>query len=259
MSDTWEFSGLEFAAAWNAVKETLPEPFVYLSGTTYYDDACRQKYEAWQRIRARWGHELEELMAVLAVPDIRLVIRGIDGRDARNAKGSIRMLASRKGNRAFLVAQKPGTEERTGGFTVVEHDVLTLGHSVAAALPTVDAGQRSAFDLIEHAGKGDGLDYSYGRSLVNDVEDRAASRSESFDRAPAATVGTIVVEQGHSRFGPRGITRSHLGWRDLVDDGRYVIVPGKPPTVVAADVRRLAELINARIVEVVQSIKDERM
>ncbi|MET9027637.1 ESX secretion-associated protein EspG [Nocardia sp. NPDC004168] len=257
MNDTWEFSGLEFAAAWHAAKESLPDPFFYLSGTTYYDDARRQKAEAWQRIQARWGRALEELMDVLTVPDIRLVIRGIDGRDARNPKGAIRMLAGRKGDRAFLVTQKPGTERRTEGFTVAEHDVLSLGHSVAEALPKVDAGRGSAFDLIEPGG--DGLDYSYGRSLVNDVEDRTAGRSESFDRAPAATVGTIVVEQGHSRFGPRGITRAHLAWRDLVDDGRYAIVPGSPPTVLAADVRRLTELINARIAEVVQAIKDERM
>ncbi|WP_039795612.1 ESX secretion-associated protein EspG [Nocardia araoensis] len=257
MNDTWEFTGLEFAAAWQAAKESLPDPFFYLSGTTYYDDACRQKAEAWQRIRARWGRALEELMDVLTVPDIRLVIRGIDGRDARNPQGSIRMLASRKGDRAFLVTQKPGTERRTGGFTVAEHDVLSLGHIVATALPKVDAGRGRAFDLIEPGG--DGLDYSYGRSPVHEVEDRAASRSETFDRAPAATVGTIVVEQGHSRFGPRGITRVHLAWRDLVDDGRYAIVPGSPPTVLAADVRRLTELINARIAEVVQAIRDERM
>ncbi|MGV9972228.1 ESX secretion-associated protein EspG [Nocardia beijingensis] len=257
MNDTWEFSGLEFTAAWHAAKESLPDPFFYLSGTTYYDDARRQKDEAWQRIRTRWGRALEELMDVLMVPDIRLVIRGIDGRDARNPQGSIRILAGRKGDRAFLVTQKPGAERPTGGFTVAEHDALALGHAVAAALPKVDAGRGRAFDLL--APDGDGLDHSYGRSLVHDVEDRAASRSESFDRAQATTVGTIVVEQGHSRFGPRGIARAHLAWRDLVDDGRYAIVPGNPPTVVAADVRRLAELINARIAEVVRTIKDERM
>jgi hypothetical protein len=258
MIDTWEFSGLEFVAAWNAVNESLPDPFVYVSGTTYYDDARRQKSEAWQRIRTRWGRELEDLMSVLAVPDIRLVVRGVDGGDARNSIGSIRMLAGRRGDRAFLVTQKPDhTESRTEGFTVVEHDVLALGDVVAAALPKADAGQRPAFDLAEP--EGDGLDHFYGRSLVNDVEDRATSRRQSFERAPVATAGTIVVEQGYSRFGPRGITRTHLAWRDLVDDGRYVIVPSRPPMVAAADVRRLADLINTRIAEVVQSIKDERL
>ncbi|MEU4342430.1 hypothetical protein AB0H00_14360 [Nocardia sp. NPDC023852] len=38
----------------------------------------------------------------------------------------------------------------------------------------------------------------------------------------------IGIEQGRLRFGPRGITRRALAWRDLADDGRYVITRGTP-------------------------------
>ncbi|WP_433661719.1 ESX secretion-associated protein EspG [Nocardia sp. CA-128927] len=260
MNRTWEFTDVEFAAAWEAIKEEyLPKPFVYTGSTELYDEHRQEKIDAWQRIRARWGHELEDVLASVVRPDIRVIIRGIDGRDAKNPKGSIRMLATRKGDNAYLIVQQPGeTIWHAAGFTLIEHEVLSLADTVSAALPKVDAGKQADFEFAGQ-NNGAGMDYSYGRSKVQDLGDEQAKRTESFNRAPATTVGTIEVEQAQSRFGPRGISRFHLAWRDLVDDGRYVIVPGHPSTVVAADTRRLTGLINNQIAEVVRAIKDERV
>lgn len=259
MSRTWDFTDLEFAAAWDATQADLvPEPLVYTSGFQYYDDAREAMRDAWTGLRSRWGRELEDILAVFAVPDIRLLVRGLDGRDPRNAKGVVRMLAARKGDYAYLITQKPGRSFwHAEGFTLTEHEVLSLGDTVAAALPKVDAGKQADFTLVEPQ-SADELDYSYGRSKIQDFDDAVDSRSEKFNKTPATLDGTIVVQQGYSRFGPRGITNVHLRWRDLVDDGRYVIVPGHPTTVLAADTKRLGALINTQIAEVVRAIKDDR-
>lgn len=168
------------------------------------------------------------------------------------------MLASRKGELAYLITQKPGrTYWHAGGFTITEHAVLSLGDTVAAALPKAEAGKQSDFALIEPRAT-DELDYSYGRSKIQDYDDGIDRRSQAFNNATATLDGTIVVQQGYSRFGPRGITNANLRWCDLLDDGRYVVVPGHPATVVAADTKRLGALINTQIAEVVRAIKDDR-
>ncbi|MFF3224965.1 ESX secretion-associated protein EspG [Nocardia suismassiliense] len=259
MNRTWDFTDLEFAAAWDATQADLvPEPLVYTSSTEFYDDARAAMREAWARVRSRWGHELEEILAAIARPDIRLIVRGLDGQDPRNPKGVVRMLAARKGEVAYVITQKPGrTFWHAEGFTLTEHEVLSLGDTVAAALPKVPAGKQSDFVLVEPRAA-DEFDYSYGRSKIQDFEDAVDSRSEAFNKADATLDGTIVVQQGHSRFGPRGITNMYMRWRDLVDDGRYVIMPGNPTMVVAADTKRLGALINSHIAEVVKAIKDDR-
>ncbi|MFB8280879.1 ESX secretion-associated protein EspG [Nocardia colli] len=259
MNRTWDFTDLEFAAAWDATQSDLvPEPFVYTSSTKYYDDAREAMRTAWGDVRSRWGREVDDVLAAIAVPDIRLTVRGLDGQDVRNPKKIVRMLAARKGDYAYLIKQKPGrTYWHAGGFTLTEHEVLSLGDTVAAALPKVDAGKQSDFVLVEPRAD-DELDYSYGRSKIQDFDDGVDTRTQAFNRATSDLDGTIVVQQGYSRFGPRGITSVDIGWRDLADDGRYVVVPGHPTTVVAADTKRLGALINTQIAEVVRAIKDDR-
>ncbi|PXX66587.1 ESAT-6 protein secretion system EspG family protein [Nocardia tenerifensis] len=259
MNRTWDFTDLEFAAAWDATQADLvPEPFVYTSETKYYDDAREAMRQAWGDVLSRWGAEVTEILAAVAMPDIRLIIRGLDGQDPLNPKKIVRMLATRKGDYAYLITQKPGrTFWHAGGFTISEHEVLSLGDTVAAALPKAEAGRQSDFVLVQPRAEEE-FDYSYGRSRIQDFDDGVDRRSAEFNNATVDLDGTITVQQGYSRFGPRGITNMYLRWCDLVDDGRYVVVPGQPTTVVAADTRRLGALINTQIAEVVRAIKDDR-
>lgn len=258
MTAVLEFTPVEFAALYEELKEDgLPQPLSYRGVPQTYTESVRIKREAWQALRRRGGAELTQLVEALTRPDIRVIARGVDGLDPANPKRSLRILGVRKGDDAFLVRQEPGeTMLDSAGFTVTRHDALALGDAVAAAFPSADAGRRRDFELVDRMAQD--IDFSFGRSLVHDTGDDPAADGADFLQQPEDLTGTIEFEQGSSRFGPRGILRLYLVWRDVVDDGRYVIVPGTPARVVPADRRRMVSLINMNIAEIVRAIKDDR-
>ncbi|MFC4377446.1 ESX secretion-associated protein EspG [Nocardia halotolerans] len=254
-----EFTTVEFAAMWDELKEEgLPEPLTYRAEPRTYAESVRVKRQAWQALRQRSGPDLDAVTAALTRPDIRVVVRGIDGRDPSNAARSLRVLAVRRGDIGYVVTQRPGeTMGEAAGFTVTAHDALSLGDAVASVFPVAAAGSRREFEIIDTA-RAD-LDFTFERSLVHDDGDRSSTLGKEFLAEPEDLTGTIEIEQGWSRFGPRGVLRLYLVWRDVVDDGRYVIVPGSPMRAVPADRKRLAQLINTQIAEVVRAIKDDRV
>lgn len=262
MNRTWTFTAVEFAGLWDQLKEdALPAPFIYTTETPTYDDHEREKFEARQRVLRSLDDSFDGVLETLAQPDIRLVTTGSDA-DPDNPEGLIRLLAARLGDRGYLVKQLPGeTIWHSGGFIVTECDPLRLAEAVVAELPEADAGRQDDIVLVDTVGDDeDDLDYSYGRSPVNAdaVENSVRRRCDEFRGSRVTSSGSIEIVQGRSEFGPRGITRYHLGWRDLAGDGRYVTVFDTPPVAVAANARRMAALIDAEIVKVVQTIKDER-
>ncbi|NNH74043.1 hypothetical protein HLB23_30020 [Nocardia uniformis] len=84
-----------------------------------------------------------------------------------------------------------------------------------------------------------------------------AVRSARFLRVPATFSGEIQITQGSSVFGPRGINRHTVGWRDLTDYGRYVVTD-RPAMALAADAKRFVSVLNSRIASVIAAIKEER-
>ncbi len=258
MTVMMEFTPVEFAAMYDELKEeSLPEPLSYRGAAQTFAESVRAKHEAWQALRRRSNGELEALTEALTRPDIRVIARGIDGREPENPKRSLRVLAVRQGDSAFVVRQQPGeTMSDSAGFTVTRHDALALGDAVAALFPEAAAGSLRDFELVDTTAPD--VDFSMSRSLVHDTGDDFAAEGAKFLSEPDDLAGTIEIEQGWSRFGPRGVLRLYLVWRDVVGDGRYVIVPGSPARVVPADRRRLVSLINTQIAEVVRAIKDDR-
>ncbi|WP_378740797.1 ESX secretion-associated protein EspG [Nocardia brasiliensis] len=262
MNRTWCFSTTEFVALWEELKEgALPAPFIYTTNTQSYDDHEREKLDTRQRVLASLDGTFEGVLETLARPDIRLVTTGSSA-DPDDAAALIRLLAARQDDRGYLVKQLPGeTLWDSGGFVVTECDPVRLADAVIAELPEAKAGKQGEIVLAEPAfDDEDGFDYSYGRSSVDadTIENSIAHRSDRFLGAPVTTIGSIEIIQGRSRFGPRGIARYRLGWRDLVDDGRYVTVFTAPPVAVPADTSRMTALLNAEIIKVIQTIKDER-
>ncbi|WP_280425426.1 ESX secretion-associated protein EspG [Nocardia carnea] len=259
MSRTWTFTDVEFVAAWEATKEGyLPEPFVYTSEPGRHHDHRRKVIEAAERVRSLFGPELAEIMTGVAAPDIRVVVRGFDGQDFQNAERSVRLLGTRKGDNAYLVIQEPGrTLWHAAGFTMSEHEAVGLADAVVAELPEVQPGRRADF-VLPSGPAGNGLERPVKRSSVLHRDDDPTAFGRSFGDAPADLAGTITVVQGFSRFGPRGIRRLGLRWRDITGDGRYLIVPGNPSTVLSVDRKRMVGVINRQIAEVVRTIKEER-
>ncbi|MEU0503972.1 ESX secretion-associated protein EspG [Nocardia sp. NPDC005998] len=261
MNRTWNFTDLEFIAQWEALKQDyLPEPFVYTCRTWVNEDYIREQQDALARLRHSGDRSFDGVLEVLAFPDLRIVAEGYDPADQWNPNVQVRLHGVRRGDRGYVFAELSGeTYWHSGGFTVTECDAVDLAGAIVRALPAVEPGRRADV-VLSTQDQGDGLDYSLGRSAVHDsFDDSIADRSAEFLVLPISRIGTIDVIQGRSRFGPRGITRHRLQWRDLRDDGRYAIDDQTPPVARAIDAKHLTALINTRVAEVVRAIKDERV
>ncbi|MEU7628734.1 ESX secretion-associated protein EspG [Nocardia sp. NPDC049220] len=244
MRRTWDLTDLEFAAAWSAAgEEQLPQPLLYTSRTELLADSERELRQAAVRVRATHGAALDPVLAVLGRPDIRVVVHGRSPGDPDSPNGQIRLHACRLRRTGYLVTQLPGeTRWHSGGYTIVELDALDLAKAVVDALPTVGPGRYR--DIVLPEG---GIDH--GEAI--------RTRANRFLALPAAMTGSVTVLQGHSAFGPRGISSRTVRWRDLADDGRYVIT-GSPSAANGADARRMAAAINNAIAHIVAAIQEER-
>lgn len=261
MSRTWKLTDLEFFVLWERRREEiLPAPFTFLSRTPYYEDFLREKSETEQRLHGCADRWFDEVLDIVAAPDLHIVVRGIDGEKPDNPLASIRLLAVRRGEQGYLLEQLPGeTIEHSGGFVVAECDVLQLAAALVTRLPDTDPGRRPHIPLPAPPDHGDDMDDSCDRSVLKGAfGDGDLHDGIRFLDAVPKNRGLIVVRQGISRFGPRGRVTRQLEWRDLSDDGRYLLTMDRPPAALAADAKRLIAAINTEIAIVVRAIKDER-
>ncbi|MFC9897709.1 ESX secretion-associated protein EspG [Nocardia sp. NPDC127579] len=260
MNRTWQLTDIEFVVLWrDAVERRLPAPFVYTSRVTTSQEADRAFALARGRLRDIADPFLGDVVRAMAQPDIRMVVRGWETYDLEDPTAWTRLLAVRQADRAYLVTQLPGeTVAHSGGFTVTECHVLELAAAVVARLPEATAGRGP--DVVLPAAPDVDLDYEFGQSEVRESHDEPhwGGRVEEFLTAPPTGFGKIEISQGRSRFGPRGVVGRTLGWRDVVEDGRYLLVPDNPPMVIGVDCERLTGRLNFEIAAVVRAIKDER-
>lgn len=251
---------LEFLVLWTALKEeTLPDPLLFVSRANSYDEYMSAISDTKNRLSTTIAPAFKSALELINRPDIRIEIHGWDGRDRRAAAASIRALAVTHGSRGFLVTQLPGeTVEHSAGFSVAECPVADLATTALGVLPDTPPGREDDILLPDDDGRAN-VDYRFGSSIVqNSPTGSVTKRAAKFLQLPAPSVGTIDVIQARSIFGPRGRVSRRLRWRDIQDDGRYVINDANPPTAVAVDRNRFASLLNSRIAAAVRSIRDEQ-
>ncbi|WP_067711916.1 ESX secretion-associated protein EspG [Nocardia yamanashiensis] len=260
MSRHWRFGDLEFTVLWEMITgEDLPAPLIFTSRTPLRDDYFREKREMAERLRSRWDYSVDALADVIKQPDLRMIVTGVDGRDEWRADGRIRMIALRRGDRGLLIEQLPGeTYSHSAGFTVRECDPVRLADEVTAALPQVEAGRQGNTPLTDPR-ETTTVEPQFDRLIIDDIfADSTSVRSKRFLAITPMCLGTIEVRQGHSKFGPKGMVSHSLQWRDLEDDGRYVIRREPPYMAVPADSKQLITTINVCVAAVIRAIKDER-
>ncbi|MBF6130710.1 ESX secretion-associated protein EspG [Nocardia brasiliensis] len=261
MRRTWNFSDIEFVVLWEEMRDrVLPRPFVFTSRIPYRDDYLREKLRVRERLRHELGHSCDDFLESVAHPDIRIIVNGRSGRDPDDPEERVRVLGVRRGEAAYVMRQLPGeTVWHSGGFTAVEQGALSLADAVVAALPKADPGELGEVVLASHVAARDDMDYSFGRSYVEDRSDEwIRPRSHAFLGADTQRIGEIEISQGSSKFGPRGITRRTFRWRDLANDGRYLITTETPPVAKSVDAKQAAGMINGAIADIVRAIKEER-
>ncbi|MEV3963158.1 ESX secretion-associated protein EspG [Nocardia sp. NPDC050193] len=259
----WSFTDLEFHALWTGATGELglPFPFHFTARTLDPQKFRFDQRQARTELRERLGETFDPVLDALAHPDIRVVLSGSDHREGEEPHSVVRLLGARRESAGYVVSALPGESFwHSGGFTVTECDAVRLADELVAELPGAPAGSRGETVLPRRAGVPDQGE-ARPRKVPTVRDSFAATESErgsAFLAAPVSCVGTIHVEQGSSIYGPRGITRRRMGWRDLLDDGRYLIREAATPVAAPADTELLKGAINSMVAQVVRVIKDER-
>ncbi|MFF0491338.1 ESX secretion-associated protein EspG [Nocardia sp. NPDC004068] len=259
MKRSWTLDDAEFYILWNThTDDILPRPFSYTSKATTYEEFDAEQIAARDRLQRRVDAGLHDAMAAIVQPDLYVVVTGWDEKSPLRHESEIRIMATRRGPGGYLISQAPGESFwHGGGYRITECDPLRLADEAVAALPEMPAGKQG--EVVLPADETDELDYAFGSSGVRDsFEDTVQVRAKNFLDLKAEHAGRIRVVQGRSKFGPRGRIEHQLRWRDVEDDGRYVITDEHPPVAMPVDARQLISMINGRIADVVRAIKDER-
>lgn len=261
MMRNWRFRDLEFVALWESMHdEALPPPFAFTSRPHPYLDDRQQKHAAATTAWLRVGAGFREVLDVVARPDIWVMVRGFDGRDPDDPKGTLRIMAARRGQQGYVLDQLPGeTIDHSGEFTVTECDPSILSEVIVDRLPKVGAGRTSEIVLTPRNWDRDNVDRSADRSLARASADVPGwHRAEEFLRLPVASTGSIEIGKDASRFGLCRRVDITVTWRDVIGDGRYGITEDKPMRAVAADRRRMAALIDRPMATVARSIEEQK-
>jgi hypothetical protein len=253
----WTLTPREFVVLWKDMREVLlPAPFTYLSDTKYLVDGERRNHETREHLRAVDNYGLGDVLDIVARADLRIILHAWDPRDPEDPDAHIRLHAVRRSDRTYLLQQLPGeTIHHSGGFTITECSYLTVADLMVARLPERPAGRLTDLTLLRAMEPvGDS-----GQSQVRQPhEDPARIAAQQFTRAPEELTGAVEVRQGLVPLGPK--YRAHAGFwvRDLIDDGRYIVTPGRPRMATGADSSRLVDRINSAVAEVIVAIKDQR-
>ncbi len=259
MNRVWKFTDLEYYTLWRSARdEGLPFPFYFATNIQSADVFRREMNQTREQLARTLGNSFDAVLETIVDPDLRIAVNGWDERAPRDPQTLVRLIGVRRGDRGCLVTQLPGESYwHAGGFVVTECDAITLADAVVDAMPQADAGGRSQI-LLTRRPQTDEMDYAFGRSAVQDSYDGSITdQAQQFLDAGLHSTGSIDVVQGRSMFGPRGITKFRLEWRDLDNDGRYAIDP-ENSMAVAIGRERLITMINTKVAAVVQAIKDER-
>jgi hypothetical protein len=256
---------------WDRLKDgLLPEPFTFVSERPYLDEFRAELAGYRTALDAVLGDTFDGVLEIVAQPDVRVVVEGRDEGRPNHPRSRLRLLGVARGDQAYMIRQEPGkTIWHSGGFVLGEYQTAGLAEAVVAEMPVVWAGSlgevvlpsapaepaaaESAADehsAVEHVAPP-------GSAVVDPAGDTLRTRAEQFLAAPTTMAGTVRVIQGRSKFGPRGITQHQLEWRDVRDDGRYLITEELARVATGVTPRQVADALDVRIHKVLTVLEGE--
>ncbi|WP_054815823.1 ESX secretion-associated protein EspG [Nocardia arizonensis] len=250
MTRTWEFSDIEFRVLWQRfVGNTLPRPLTYQATTIPHTEYEREKYDTWQRLQHSVDPAVRAVFDVLERPDVYVRLRGWNDRERDDAQRWLKARAARAGANGYMIYQLPGeTPTHSGGYVITDCGPHGLADAIVDLMPDVGAGRNGILPLVTDANPEPDEHRSHTSMFFEAADTSIAQRSAEFFETPADRTGTINILQNQSMFGSRGMQRDILVWRDLPDDGRYVIaLPSDSPSAVPLNRSALVEQVNASI------------
>ncbi|MQY19545.1 ESX secretion-associated protein EspG [Nocardia macrotermitis] len=253
MTLSWTFTGIEFQVLCEKYRGgELPDPLFWTLEEHMSLDAGRAlRADVWQELRAKWDPSWDSVIDVMCAPEICIRLHAWDESDMADGKepdgkSSTYIHFARSGAQAYKFEQLPGKSYwHTDGFIITEIDPRSLAAEVVRSMPNVEAGRLGSTPII--IDPADHVGYGGSSFFRDDDEDPPAVASTKFFNLPASRTGTLRVLQGRSKYGPRGIQETKMLWRDVIDDGRYLMNMDDAPVAVGISRNGLAGKLQDQI------------
>ncbi|MBJ8338597.1 ESX secretion-associated protein EspG [Antrihabitans sp. YC3-6] len=259
MANTWRIKPMEFLVLWEiSGNDTLPFPIVCTNTPPLLKDYIRQKEQILEELQPRLTRESVDAIQTVSRPDIKIAAIGWDEHNENNLSAARRIYGVRRENRAYVLSQAPGSKFEEGGdIEITETSVVGLARSVIDKLPQVSKGSMGEVPIMR--GQGRDLDYSHGQSAVRDsFAESPEQKSARFLRAKSTQFGEFEVLPGESMHWLRERSGYLMRWRDVADDGRYLVEPRDHPVAVAVDAKGFENAANERVAKLVRRIKEDK-
>ncbi|MEC3955056.1 ESX secretion-associated protein EspG [Nocardia sp. CDC153] len=253
----WELTDLEFQALCDRYRGgRMPRPFRFTSRIVLEDDYEREMFETRTRLDAELGPGFGVEFETIANPEVWVGIQAWIDTDFRNPATRLRLAGARRGRRAFVIKQEPAESlEHCGNITLLECEPEAMPALLIAQLPPREAGWRPAVSIVKEPPPPD-LYASSASAAFDSFEDTTEAQSLAFLSTPAELTGAVRVVQGRSKYGPRGRAKATLVWRDLADDGRYLIdVDPETPIAVGVDAHKFSSYLAGCIDRILQQME----
>lgn len=251
MSCRWFFTDLEFVLLCDDTgRGNIPDPLTFTSRIPFAEDYEAECRRVLDELRDRDDPELRALADAVARPDVSIAVRAWDEQDYADPEHHIRVHAVRSRARGYVITQRPGeTVWHSNGFDVVECDPHAVADEALGCLPFANAGRSAAIALPGEDTAGDSEERAAAPGIGDEIEED--DRGAAFLATPAVRAGDLFVYQGRSKFGPRGRVGMGLDWRDLPDDGRYVIrASGTTRMATGMGTKGMVEWVDEQIAEI---------
>ncbi|MFC9897062.1 ESX secretion-associated protein EspG [Nocardia sp. NPDC127579] len=252
-------TSLELAVLWELMSnDKLPFPLAHWPTHQYEDDYIRAKKETAERLLAYLPEDAEQLWEAAVNPDIVIWAAGESPDDETDMSAVTRVVGLRREGYAVVLVQEPGESiERGGDIDVYETDIPGLARAVIEHLPKVGRGTQGEVPIVSK--RADRMEYGYGSSRVlAPSQSTTHQRSDAWRGAKATQIGELKVEPGGGAHWIQDRRGYLMRWRDLADDGRYLIEPRPNPIAIPVDDRAFERIVNQYVAELVRRIRENR-
>ncbi|MBE7161699.1 MAG: hypothetical protein INR72_10660 [Williamsia herbipolensis] len=187
---------------------------------------------------------------VLTRPLVTIGVTSLDARKPFDDPGHhLRLVSATRDMTTVVIARQElvGSVSLGGPVSMTRHTAADWTRDLVALLPCSSGAGSLPTDTDVAFRRLPGVDTS---SIVVVEEPTYPSAASAFARDDPATCGSLRIQVGSTVDGHRP-TSVEVRFRDIVDDGRYMLVVDEPGVAMGVDAARLATMLN-RVVNTVR-------
>jgi hypothetical protein len=260
-SPKWVMATEEFAALWDAQEGAAFPAELARLGPTEYPDADTEhlaRKATLTRLRSEMNSAKRDAMTALTRPRYTIAVTGLDARDpledTRHHLGIVSAWGG-SGDIVVVARQRPGTTVSRGGpVEVTRHLLSEWSADLVRMLPRSRGAGRLPRDMnVEF----EEIPVEFGVLRKVSASAPRSTAAAAFAHLSPTTCGTIRIQIGSEADG-RQPTRTVVQYRDIPDDGRYLLVHDSPGTASGVDDATMASVMN-RVINLSKRAHDSRV